>query len=218
MPEGSPPWARRRVLAALKRAVDVAATLVLLVVGSPVILGVSIATLVTLGKPVLFRQPRLGLQGRIFVLLKFRTMSEAKDERGELLPDRERLGRLGRFTRRLSLDEFPALFNVLTGDLSLVGPRPLLVEYRELYSPRQRRRHLVPPGLVGPVTAYGRNALSWEEKFELDCWYVDNWSLWLDLRLLVRSLWQALAGRGISAAGHVTMPKFTGSDQGEPPG
>lgn len=188
----------------------------LLVVSLPVTAGVAFAILITLGRPILFRQPRLGLRGERFVLFKFRTMSEAVDGRGMLLSDADRLGGIGRIVRRLSFDEFPTLVNVLKGEMSLVGPRPLLVEYKDLYTPEQWRRHLVPPGLVGPVTAYGRNALSWDEKFELDCWYVDNWSLWLDFRLVIRSLWQALVGRGISAENHATMPKFRGNDQGDP--
>jgi lipopolysaccharide/colanic/teichoic acid biosynthesis glycosyltransferase len=160
------------------------------------------------GPPVFFRQTRPGYMGRPFVLLKFRTMSEARDDSGELLPDSERIGRLGGFLRRTSLDELPEMLNVLKGEMSLVGPRPLLMEYLERYSPEQSRRHDVPPGITGWAQVNGRNALSWDDKFALDLWYVDNYSLGLDLKILGKTIGQVLSRQGISAEGHATMPKF----------
>jgi lipopolysaccharide/colanic/teichoic acid biosynthesis glycosyltransferase len=137
-------------------------------------------------------------------------MTEERDENGNLLPDEQRLTPVGRFLRSLTLDELPELFNVLKGEMSLVGPRPLLVEYRDLYTPEQWRRHEMPPGMAGPVLASGRNLLDWEEKFRLDVWYVDHWSLWLDFQILARTAWKVLKREGVSAEGHATMPKFEG--------
>jgi lipopolysaccharide/colanic/teichoic acid biosynthesis glycosyltransferase len=144
------------------------------------------------------------------MIYKFRTMNNNKDAHGYLLPDEQRLTRFGRFLRILTLDELPELFNVLKGDMSLVGPRALLVEYRDLYTPEQWRRHEMPPGMAGPVLASGRNLLDWEEKFRLDVWYVDHWSLWLDFKILARTVWKVLKREGVSAEGHATMPKFEG--------
>lgn len=169
-----------------------------------------------LGAPILFRQARPGLHGRPFEMLKFRTMTEERGRDGALLDDARRLTTLGRFLRSSSLDELPELWNVLRGDMSLVGPRPLLVEYMALYSPRQARRHEVRPGITGWAQVNGRNALTWEQKFELDVWYVENWSLWLDLRILCRTLVKVLAREGINAAGSETMPRFCGSAPGSP--
>lgn len=173
------------------------------------IIGCSLA--VFLGFPVLFTQRRPGLQRKPFHMYKFRTMSEARDTSGRLLPDENRLTRLGRILRATSLDELPELWNVLRGDMSLVGPRPLLMEYLEHYSPEQARRHEVRPGITGWAQVNGRNTLSWEDKFRLDIWYVDNQSLWLDVRILVRTVVRVLSGKDISAMGHATMPPFTGS-------
>lgn len=178
---------------------------------------VSLLVGLTLGRPVLFRQPRPGRHGHIFRLLKFRTMTDARDEQGHPLPDARRLTPFGRWLRSSSLDELPELLNVLKGDMSLVGPRPLLVQYLGRYTPEQARRHEVPPGLTGWAQVNGRNALSWEEKFRLDVWYVDHRSLWLDLRILALTAWKVLRREGINAAADVTMPEFMGSEPSLPP-
>ena len=164
-----------------------------------------------LGSPVLFRQVRPGLGGRLFTMVKFRTMTDDQGPGGALLPDVQRLTPFGRFLRGSSLDELPELWNVLRGEMSLVGPRPLLVEYLPLYSPEQSRRHDVRPGITGWAQVNGRNAISWEDKFALDVWYVDNQSLWLDIKILWMTVRKVLVRDGISAAGEATMPKFTGS-------
>lgn len=171
-------------------------------------LGVAIAVWAAMGRPVLFRQKRIGLHEREFELLKFRTMTEERGADGKLLPDAKRLTRLGRFLRRWSLDELPQLWNVLKGEMSLVGPRPLPPEYLPRYTAFQRRRHEVKPGITGWVQVNGRNALTWEEKFELDVWYVEHHSLWLDLKILARTAWQVVTGRGIRHGEHATMPEF----------
>lgn len=163
-----------------------------------------------LGSPVFFRQTRPGLHGDPFVMVKFRTMTDARGADGQLLPDADRLTAFGRFLRGTSLDELPELWNVLKGEMSLVGPRPLLMEYLPLYSPEQARRHEVRPGVTGWAQVNGRNALSWDEKFALDVWYVDNRSLWLDIRILWLTVRKVIVREGISAAGDATMPKFTG--------
>jgi len=181
-----------------------------LVILSPVMILVALLVWVNMGRPVLFRQLRPGLHGRLFVLYKFRTMKDLRDERGNLLPDEQRLTRLGRFLRSTSLDELPELLNVLKGDMSLVGPRPLLPQYLDRYTPEQARRHEVKPGITGWAQVNGRNAITWEEKFALDVWYVDNWSLWLDLKILVLTLVKVLRREGISAEGEATMPEFMG--------
>jgi len=175
-------------------------------------LGLALAGLVRLrlGSPVLFRHVRPGLDGEPFTLLKLRTMRDLRDERGELLPDAVRLTPFGRFLRHTSLDELPELWNVVRGDLSLVGPRPLLLEYLPRYSRDQARRHEVRPGITGWAQVHGRNALSWEEKFDLDVWYVDHLSFGLDLRILLRTPLAVVRREGISAEGHATMPKFEG--------
>lgn len=164
-----------------------------------------------LGTPVFFRQVRPGLGGKPFEMIKFRTMRDALDAKGNPLPDSERMTPFGRFLRSASLDELPEFFNILKGDMSLVGPRPLLMEYLPLYNARQAKRHGVRPGLTGWAQINGRNALSWEEKFELDVWYVENRSFWLDLKIIFLTFKKVLAREGISAAGEATMPKFTGS-------
>lgn len=165
---------------------------------------------IVMGPPVLFRQQRPGLHGRPFTLLKFRTMSVVRDERGQLLPDSQRLTPLGRFLRRTSLDELPELLNVLRGEMSLVGPRPLLMQYLPLYTREQMRRHEVTPGITGWAQVNGRNALTWEEKFSLDIWYVDHQSLQLDIKILLLTLWKWLTQEGIGHAGQDTMSAFTG--------
>lgn len=191
-----------------KRGVDVVGALVLLVATSPLLLIAAIAIRRTMGSPVLFRQARTGLGGRTFTLLKLRTMTNGGD--GDLTRDAQRLTPLGRLLRATSVDELPQLWNVLRGDMSLVGPRPLLPSYLPRYSPTQARRHEVPPGLTGLAQVNGRNALSWDEKFALDVRYVDTWSLGLDLSILWRTVVTLVRGRGVSAEGHVTMPEFLG--------
>ena len=203
-----------RIQLALKRALDIVVSLFALTLLSPLIGLIAAAIRFTMGPPVFFRQPRLGYQGRPFVIYKFRTMTNDRDARGNLLPDAKRLTRVGRFLRSTTLDELPELINVLKGEMSLVGPRPLLVEYGDLYTSEQWRRHEMPPGMAGPVLSSGRNVLSWEEKFALDVWYVDNWSLWLDLRILAQTALKVLKREGVSAEGYATMPKFQGGRPG----
>lgn len=195
----------------MKRTFDVvAATSLLVILGIPILL-LSIVVRLRLRRPILFVQLRPGLQGKPFRLLKFRTMSNALDQIGQLLPDRQRLNGFGRFMRATSLDELPELWNVLKGDMSLVGPRPLLTEYLSLYSVEQARRHEVRPGITGWAQVNGRNAISWEEKFKLDVWYVDNQSFWLDVKILCLTVLKVLKREGIRGAGEATMSKFTGT-------
>lgn len=195
----------------MKRALDFLVSSVTLCVLSPLLAAIGAAVWWQMGWPVLFTQIRPGLHGRPFRMIKFRTMTAQADAQGAPLPDAQRLTRLGRFLRGTSLDELPELWNVLKGDMSLVGPRPLLMEYLSLYSPGQARRHEVRPGITGWAQVNGRNALSWEEKFALDVWYVDNQSLALDLKILWLTVKSVLRREGISAEGHETMPKFEGS-------
>lgn len=195
----------------MKRLLDVILASVGLVLLAPFMLVLAVLVRLKLGSPVLFRQTRPGLHGKPFTMFKFRTMTDARDDDGNLLPDDQRLTRFGRFLRETSLDELPELWNVLKGDMSLVGPRPLLMEYLPLYTPEQARRHKVRPGITGWAQVNGRNALSWEEKFKLDVWYVDNHSLWLDIKILWLTVRKVFAREGISAAGEATMPRFTGS-------
>jgi sugar transferase EpsL len=202
--------------AAVKRGMDVVVAALALAVAWPVMLAVGAAIRVCDGAPVLFRQRRPGLGGMPFTLLKFRTMSEARDAEGRLLPNDTRLTALGKVLRALSLDELPQLWNVLRGDMSLVGPRPLLMQYLERYSAEEMRRHEVKPGITGWAQVNGRNATSWQERFALDVWYVENWSLALDARILARTMWTVLAGEGVAHGGHVSMPEFWGSEQNKP--
>jgi sugar transferase EpsL len=195
-----------------KRAIDIVLTSLMLVVLMPFMIALATLVRLGLGAPVLFRQVRPGLHGRPFTLLKFRTMRAIRSSDGSLLPDSERLTRAGRFLRELSLDELPQLFNVLRGDMSLVGPRPLLMDYVGRYSAEQSRRHLVRPGITGWAQVKGRNELLWCDRFSLDCWYVDNRSIWLDFEILGLTIWRVLSRRGISAPGHATMPEFHGED------
>ncbi|WKN20145.1 sugar transferase [Azotobacter vinelandii] len=196
----------------LKRSFDLFVAAVALLLLAPLLLALAWLVRRRIGTPVLFRQMRPGLHGRPFELLKFRSMREARDERGTPLPDAERLTPFGRFLRASSLDELPELWNVLKGDMSLVGPRPLLMDYLPLYSPEQARRHAVRPGITGWAQVNGRNALSWEEKFRLDVWYVEHRTFRLDLRILLLTLKRVLAREGISAEGEATMARFTGSE------
>lgn len=197
----------------IKRLFDVLVSLSLLLLLAPVLLVTALLVRRWLGAPVLFTQIRPGLYGQPFKMVKFRTMTDARDLAGNLLPDAERLTRFGRFLRSTSLDELPELFNVLKGDMSLVGPRPLLMEYLPLYSDTQRRRHEVRPGITGWAQINGRNAVGWDERFRLDVWYVDHRSLWLDLRILWMTVKKVLVREGISAQGEATMAKFTGSER-----
>ena len=197
----------------MKRAMDVMVAALALLVLWPVMLAVGVAICVCDGAPVLFRQRRPGLGGTPFTLLKFRTMREARDAEGQRLPDGARLMALGKMLRALSLDELPQLWNVLRGDMSLVGPRPLLMQYLERYSAEEMRRHEVRPGITGWAQVNGRNATSWQERFALDVWYVENWRLALDVRILMRTLWTVLAGEGVAHGGHVSMPEFLGSER-----
>ena len=194
-----------------KRAFDVVVSLLLLMVLSPLMLLVALVILVMMGRPLLFTQLRPGLGGRPFKLIKFRSMSDRFDVGGAPLPDEARLGRLGQLLRATSLDELPELLNVLRGDMSLVGPRPLLMEYLPLYSANQSRRHKVRPGLTGLAQVSGRNALSWDDKFALDLRYVDQWSMALDMKIIARTIWMVATGHGVSHADHATAPKFQGS-------
>ena len=195
----------------MKRIMDVVGACMGLVFFSPILLAVGILLWIRTGWPVFFRQTRPGRGGKPFVMIKFRTMRDAVDKQGHVLPDAQRLTGLGRFLRSSSLDELPELWNVLKGDMSLVGPRPLLMEYLSLYSREQARRHEVLPGITGWAQVNGRNAISWEEKFELDVWYVDNRTLWLDLTIIWLTIRKVLKRDGISAAGEATMPKFAGN-------
>jgi len=197
-----------------KRLFDLLGAVVALVLFSPILLIVAVLVRVCIGRPVLFRQQRPGLGGKPFTILKFRTMRDAADAQGQPLPDADRLTRLGSALRAASLDELPELWNVLVGDMSLVGPRPLLMRYLDRYSTNQARRHTVRPGLTGYAQVNGRNALSWDEKFELDTWYVDNRSMMLDLRILLRTVASIVTRRGISAPGDATMPEFMGAKDG----
>lgn len=195
----------------LKRCADLSVALVGLVAASPVLVFVAVALRFSVGRGVLFRQERPGLGGHPFTVLKFRTMSNDRDALGELLPDGQRLTRVGKFVRSTSLDELPQLFNVLRGDMSLVGPRPLLTRYLERYTPEQARRHELRPGITGWAQVNGRNAISWEEKFALDTWYVDNWSLGLDIKILFLTVLRVVQRKDVSNAGHETMPEFFGT-------
>lgn len=197
----------------MKRVFDFCVAVVGLAVLACPLLAVALLVRLRLGSPIFFRQKRPGLHGRPFQLIKFRTMTDTRRPDNALIPDAERLTPFGRWLRATSLDELPELLNVLKGDMSLVGPRPLLMEYLPLYSPQQARRHEVRPGITGWAQVNGRNALSWEDKFELDVWYVDNHNLRLDIRILWLTLRKVLARDGINAAGEATMPKFTGGDE-----
>ena len=196
-----------------KRLFDIAVAFLFLLLLLPVLAVIALVIRVKLGSPVIYRQKRPGIRGEVFEICKFRSMRDAVDDAGHSLPDADRLSSFGKLLRSSSLDELPELWNVLKGDMSLVGPRPLLVEYLPLYSQEQRRRHDVLPGLTGWAQVKGRNSLSWEKRFELDVWYVDNRSMWLDLKILAMTLWRVLRREGISQEGEATMSRFTGSSR-----
>ncbi len=196
----------------MKRLFDLTLVLFFAPLWLPLLAVFALLVRLKLGAPVFFRQERPGLHGQPFILLKFRTMLDACGADGNLLPDDKRLTPFGNLLRHSSLDEFPELLNVLRGDMSLVGPRPLLTRYLGRYTPEQARRHEVRPGITGWAQVNGRNAISWEEKFRFDVWYVDNRSLWLDVKILALTIWNVLRRRDISAKGHATMPEFMGTD------
>ena len=199
----------------MKRCFDLLFSMILIIMLFPLIACISVIIIVTMGRPVIFRQIRPGLHGKPFQIYKFRTMNNMRDSAGILLPDNVRLTETGRLFRKLSLDELPQLFNILSGNLSFVGPRPLLMEYLSRYTPEQARRHEVKPGITGWAQVNGRNAISWEEKFKLDVWYVDHQSSLLDMKILWLTLVKVLKKEGINADGHATMPEFTGSHANE---
>ena len=194
----------------IKRVLEFIIALIGLILASPILLVVAILVKTKLGSPILFRQQRVGLNGEIFEMVKFRTMKDVTDSGGNPLPDEERLTKFGQLLRKTSLDELPELWNVLKGDMSLVGPRPLLVEYLPLYSKEQMKRHHVRPGITGYAQVNGRNNISWTKKFELDVYYVENFSLWLDVKILFQTVAKVLGQADINQEGNVTMEKFNG--------
>lgn len=200
-----------KALPASKRIFDLVLTTVILVFLWPFLLVIALLVRINNGKPVLFKQLRPGLHGKPFMLHKFRTMTEARNSEGDLLPDAQRLTRLGKMLRTYSLDELPELINVLRGEMSLVGPRPLLMKYLSLYNAEQARRHDVLPGITGWAQVNGRNVLSWEDKFHLDVWYVDNWSLWLDIKIIGLTIYKVLKREGINQPGSATAEEWQGS-------
>lgn len=201
-----------RVQHTVKLTCDLALALLGLILLAPIMGLIALVTWVDLGSPVFFRQQRPGLHGKPFTLYKFRTMTDERDDQGDLLPDAERLTPLGRFLRSTSLDELPELINVLQGDMSLVGPRPLLMRYLDRYTPEQMRRHDVKPGITGWAQVNGRNAVSWEEKFALDVWYVDEQSLWLDIKIIALTVAAIIKREGISQPGYATAQEFMGEN------
>jgi sugar transferase EpsL len=202
--------------ALLKRLFDLLVSSILLTLMSPLLGLLALAIVIKMRRPIFFRQLRPGHKTKPFILLKFRTMTNVLDARGRLLPDAERLTGLGKLMRRLSLDELPQLWNVWKGDMSLVGPRPLLMQYLDRYTAEQMRRHDVKPGITGWAQVKGRNSLSWPEKFALDTWYVDHWNLPLDLRIILMTIRQLISGSETSQRGHATMPEFDANQQGQP--
>ncbi len=195
----------------VKRVFDLITTIIGLIIILPLMLVLSLLVWIFLGTPILFRQQRPGYKGRLFITYKFRTMTTRTGPDGKLLPDAQRLTPFGRFLRSTSLDDLPQLFNVLRGEMSLVGPRPLLMQYLQRYTPEQMRRHDMLPGITGWAQIHGRNTLDWERKFSLDVWYVDHWSVWLDLKILLLTPWKVFRREGISQPGHVTAEEFKGS-------
>ena len=197
----------------IKRLLDILFSLLVLVLFSPILILISLLVLITLGSPILFRQNRPGYKSKIFEIFKFRTMRSGLDQDGNLLPDEQRITSLGKALRSLSLDELPEVINILRGEMSWVGPRPLLVEYLDRYNTEQIRRHDVLPGLTGWAQIHGRNVLTWEDKFTLDVWYVDNWSLWLDIKIFFMTIWKVITREGINQAGHISAEVFMGNKE-----
>ncbi|MEO1373373.1 MAG: sugar transferase [Cyanobacteria bacterium J06635_10] len=200
----------KKVSRAIKYVLDRVIAAIALLVLSPLMLIVAIAIYSRMGSPLIFSQARPGKDNRVFQFYKFRTMTDEQDADGNLLDDEQRLTAFGEFLRETSLDEIPQLWNILKGDMSFVGPRPLLVRYLERYSPQQARRHEVKPGITGLAQVKGRNSINWEEKFQLDVWYIDNWSLWLDLKILVMTFFKVLQKEGIDQEGHISSSEFLG--------
>jgi sugar transferase EpsL len=196
-----------------KRAFDVISVSIGLILLSPLLLVVAVIVRIKLGSPVIFKQQRPGLDGNPFFMYKFRTMTDARDTDGNLMHDEERLPAFGKFLRSTSLDELPELFCVLKGDMSLIGPRPLMMKYLPRYTPQQARRHEVKPGITGWAQVNGRNAISWEEKFDLDIWYVDNWNLWIDFKILFKTVAMVFKRHGITEEGSATIEQFMGTEQ-----
>ena len=199
----------------IKRLMDITLSVTLLILLTPVLIIISILVAWQHGSPILFRQKRPGFHGEIFTIYKFRTMRDMVDDQGILLPDAKRLTKLGRFLRATSLDELPEFINILKGEMSFVGPRPLLIEYLPLYNSEQSRRHDVLPGMTGWAQVHGRNVLTWQKKFDLDIWYVDHWSFWLDIKIIGMTILKVLKREGISQPGQVTAKPFTGNPPGE---
>jgi sugar transferase EpsL len=197
----------------IKRLFDIISSATGLIVISPLLLILAVLVRLKLGSPILFRQQRPGLGGKAFVIYKFRTMTDQRDASGNLLPDDQRLPAFGRFLRSTSFDELPELLNVLKGDMSIVGPRPLMMKYLGRYSPEQARRHEVKPGITGWAQVNGRNTVSWEDRFKLDIWYVDNGTFWLDMKIILKSIWMVVAREGITQQGRATMDEFMGTPQ-----
>ena len=198
----------RRIQLLTKRLFDIITSSLLIIPLMPLMLFIALVIWITMGRPILFKQRRVGYQGRAFTIYKFRTMTEERDEHGNLMPDEQRLTKVGKFLRETSLDELPELFNVLKGDMSLVGPRPLLVEYLPYYTPEEKKRHNMRPGITGWAQVNGRNAISWDQKLALDIWYVDNWSLWLDFKIILMTIIKVIKREGISADGCATAPRL----------
>ena len=197
----------------IKRLFDLISSAAGLIAINPLLVVLAVLVRLKLGSPILFRQQRPGLGGKAFVIYKFRTMTDQRDASGNLLPDSQRLPAFGRFLRNTSFDELPELLNVLKGDMSIVGPRPLMMKYLGRYSPEQARRHEVKPGITGWAQINGRNAISWEDKFKLDVWYVDNRTFWLDVKIILKSIWMVIAREGITQQGRATMDEFMGTPQ-----
>jgi sugar transferase EpsL len=204
---------QRKTAFIIKRLFDLLCAIVLIIILLPLLIFIALIVWITMGYPFFFCQLRPGYKGKPFMCYKFRTMNDKRDQHGNLLPDELRLTGLGKFLRATSLDELPELFNVLRGEMSLVGPRPLLMQYLERYTPEQARRHDVLPGITGWAQINGRNALTWEEKFRLDLWYVDNWSFWVDLKILALTAWKVLKREGINQPGFATAEEFMGTNQ-----
>jgi sugar transferase EpsL len=198
----------------IKRLFDIVSSAAGLIVLGPLLAALAVLVRLKLGSPVLFRQERPGLGGKAFIIYKFRTMMDQHDASGNLLPDEQRLPAFGRFLRSTSFDELPELLNVLKGDMSIVGPRPLLMKYLGRYSPEQARRNAVKPGITGWAQINGRNAISWEDKFKLDVWYVDNGTFWLDIKIILKSFWMVIVREGITQQGRATMDEFMGTKHG----
>ncbi|UTR10566.1 sugar transferase [Evansella sp. LMS18] len=196
----------------MKRAIDLICSIILIIFFSPLMMIISISILISMGSPILFKQERPGLHGKPFYIYKFRTMIEKRDSSGKMLPGKERLTKTGVFLRKFSLDELPQLYNVFRGELSLVGPRPLLMEYLALYTEEQARRHEVKPGITGWAQVNGRNAISWEEKFKYDLWYVDNQSTWVDIKIIFLTVKKVVIKEGVSSKAHYSMDRYRGAE------